>query len=566
MPPVWYALPGKSLFARPGGLLGVALLLTGGLAMTFDSRAELQSRLGGLAYYDTVLDITWARDANAIAGTVWDDGASGSDGLVSWYSAMDWANQFTLNGIPGWKLPSQDVNEDGTVVECEFSTEILCRDNHYGYMYFFNGVTGAKPGPFTSYLNSYGYWSSSDYVEYPEIIAWLFTFGIGQQHPLGKSYWRHAWAIRDGDVAVFNNGVLESGSDSEGLPYGGTGYMAYDGFSITETTVVTGLDWHGSEPESGVGQYTEYRIVAGSPDTGSLVASGVVMAERIDTGTVTPQGHPVYEFSIQDLNIALAPGHYYLGLARQGMGSAAAWRVAGDSPLPDDSYLSIAEEMAGPLAGDLHFRVIGYATPDADGDGVPDEMDNCTYTPNADQADKDGNGVGDACEPPRLSGLWPASAQVGETISLFVFGDYFHMEGGTQVAVNGIGLPLVQVVSPEMLIARTLVTADMLGPVSVTTVNGSAQGAVFGVNMEGLQVSGTWPASASVGDRVFVFGNSFSAGPLEVRIGTTLAPLVHVVNDNLLILVVPAGSLTAPLYITLLEEAASSDGDLVIEN
>ena len=37
---------------------------------------------------------------------------------------------------------------------------------------------------------------------------------------------------------------------------------------------------------------------------------------------------------------------------------------------------------------------------DGDGDGVPDDIDNCPATPNADQADSDGNGVGDACDVP----------------------------------------------------------------------------------------------------------------------------------------------------------------------
>lgn len=35
---------------------------------------------------------------------------------------------------------------------------------------------------------------------------------------------------------------------------------------------------------------------------------------------------------------------------------------------------------------------------DSDGDAVPNAADNCPQTPNEDQADADGNGVGDACE------------------------------------------------------------------------------------------------------------------------------------------------------------------------
>ncbi len=36
---------------------------------------------------------------------------------------------------------------------------------------------------------------------------------------------------------------------------------------------------------------------------------------------------------------------------------------------------------------------------DSDGDGVPDANDNCVNDPNADQADDDGDGIGDVCEP-----------------------------------------------------------------------------------------------------------------------------------------------------------------------
>ena len=36
--------------------------------------------------------------------------------------------------------------------------------------------------------------------------------------------------------------------------------------------------------------------------------------------------------------------------------------------------------------------------PDTDDDGVPDSTDNCPLTPNPDQADSDGDGVGDVCD------------------------------------------------------------------------------------------------------------------------------------------------------------------------
>ncbi len=69
---------------------------------------------------------------------------------------------------------------------------------------------------------------------------------------------------------------------------------------------------------------------------------------------------------------------------------------------------------------------------DADSDGVTDNSDNCVNVPNADQADSDGNGVGDACEaakpqtitfaelPNRVFGEQPFAVQAAASSGLAV--------------------------------------------------------------------------------------------------------------------------------------------------
>lgn len=67
------------------------------------------------------------------------------------------------------------------------------------------------------------------------------------------------------------------------------------------------------------------------------------------------------------------------------------------SAAPEPLGSSRREEETALLPPELSFADLATASPDSDGDGVSNFADNCAYFPNADQADSDGDGIGDAC-------------------------------------------------------------------------------------------------------------------------------------------------------------------------
>jgi len=142
------------------------------------------------AYYDDQLNITWAADANI-------------NGLANWHNQRAWAAGLSLGGITGWRLPSMDVNGDGTVLGCHNPLPAGIEDNEHCYMHQISGVTSSTPGPFSN-IQPWRYWSGTENILNPA-HAWSFDFkgvvwGQGQNNKDNFEY--HAWAVRDGDVDV----------------------------------------------------------------------------------------------------------------------------------------------------------------------------------------------------------------------------------------------------------------------------------------------------------------------------------------------------------------------------
>jgi hypothetical protein len=184
--------------------------------------------------YDTVLNVTWLRNANAGAGSAYDDtgygGSTTTDGKMSWGNAQAWAANLTVGSYGGWRLPTMidtgaagcDLAYVGT--DCNYNvqtksgnkTQFQAGQTVYSEMasLFYDtlgnkgqfntsgalqsGYGLANTGDFQN-LRSDSYWSGLEYA--PDTgYAWNFSTRYGGQYTGNKPGSLYALAVRDGDV------------------------------------------------------------------------------------------------------------------------------------------------------------------------------------------------------------------------------------------------------------------------------------------------------------------------------------------------------------------------------
>lgn len=142
------------------------------------ANAALESRLGGLALYDTDLNITWS--TNTFRG--------------DWDSANAWAAGLTIGGISGWRLPTSDGCRG-----------FNCTGSELGHL-FYNELGGVAGQPITMTHNAnYNLlalngevWSG---LLYGGVVAEYFIFNTGMQTSYYKYSGMAAVAVHSGDVA-----------------------------------------------------------------------------------------------------------------------------------------------------------------------------------------------------------------------------------------------------------------------------------------------------------------------------------------------------------------------------
>ena len=171
------------------------------------ANAELIDRGGGMIY-DTDLNITWLSDWSLGAGSVYDDGESPTDGLMTWASAEAWARSLRIGGYSDWRLPTTLVPDES----CHsIYSSVTCTGSEMGHLFKYelgtdvaNTVYSASNVEYLAMFSNFqlynGYWSST---VWPNDSNFAYTYSLyeGYQWVLSKDVaGGRAIAVRDGDV------------------------------------------------------------------------------------------------------------------------------------------------------------------------------------------------------------------------------------------------------------------------------------------------------------------------------------------------------------------------------
>lgn len=203
------------------------LVITTLFVISTNTQADLVSRLGGLAYYDTESGLTWLTDAAYLKTLYVNSGGveGDADGRVKWAQAESWVSGLSIAGVSGWRLPATfDIGNDGcnysySGTDCGFYVDYASGE----LANLFTNVLGNVPlktgpginddsmgyndipysGPFINVANNTGYyWSGTELVT-DNAKAWVYSTVHHDQITASKTgSFLRAWPVYSGDIAT----------------------------------------------------------------------------------------------------------------------------------------------------------------------------------------------------------------------------------------------------------------------------------------------------------------------------------------------------------------------------
>jgi hypothetical protein len=189
------------------------------------ANAALISRLGGQAYYDDVLDVTWLADMDLAYSEKF--GVPGIATNMSGFTAQEYIiamNNYDDGvgwlGVNNWRLPTTLIPDssctqlDGSWTSGTEAVGYNCTGSELGHLYYeelggtagggLPGLGGVAPdlSLFTKYSGGTDYWTSPELRGGDNPVAVWFTITTGYQGHCHYDCGALVWSVADGDVAA----------------------------------------------------------------------------------------------------------------------------------------------------------------------------------------------------------------------------------------------------------------------------------------------------------------------------------------------------------------------------
>ncbi|MEK6642842.1 MAG: right-handed parallel beta-helix repeat-containing protein [Planctomycetota bacterium] len=233
-------------------------------------------------------------------------------------------------------------------------------------------------------------------------------------------YWDAAYDIEAGTIVNFT-GNLFADFTVDGFYIGGEIYGA--------RMAITGNRFRGATATSGVNFFDSISSAAEvsvNDNCFTGVTDGIRLIDILDTAILTATGNDFDGVVTNGVNNTAGDASHDINAENSFYGGAAtnsgyvdADPVAAAAPDADGDGVSNCDDVCSETAAGAAVDATGCSciqltpTADADGDGVIDCTDNCSAVANADQADSDADGIGDACEAPAPPAAGPCGIMCG---------------------------------------------------------------------------------------------------------------------------------------------------------
>ena len=250
--------------------------------------AALQPRLGGLAVYDTDLNVTWLANGNLAASNKFGTAGMNTNGGMSWRDAQNWIasmNAAKYLGFSAWRLPTT-LETDPTCSGSAYG----CTGSELGHLFYIElgGQSGAALS--ASHSSNYAlfsnlqetgycgrYWSGTTYSVIPDAQAWVMTLCNGGQAHVAQTEQHYVLPVLTGDVAA--SSVLPQ------FAFGGGWYSALYFTNTGNSRVSFPVNFM-----SDIGASLNVPSVGGASTTVNLSSRGTAIIEAANAGDLN-QGY-----------------------------------------------------------------------------------------------------------------------------------------------------------------------------------------------------------------------------------------------------------------------------------